>query len=73
MDDRPLFDASAIINLCSRKKFDKVLDGCTLNLALYELKCRVDAGVPTQDANAGGGKHGVRGLDGRYGETEEGT
>ena len=37
MEDRLLFDSSAIISLCSRKKLDKLLEGCTLNLALYEL------------------------------------
>lgn len=33
-----LFDASAIINLCREKKFDKLLQGWTLNLAFYEIE-----------------------------------
>jgi len=32
-----LFDASAIINLCSDQKIEKLLEGGTLNLAFYEL------------------------------------
>ena len=32
-----LFDSSAIINLCGRKKVDQLLKGCTINLAFYEL------------------------------------
>ncbi len=32
-----LFDASAIINLCGKKKLDKLLEGWTLNLAFYEI------------------------------------
>ena len=32
-----LFDSSSIINLCSERKIERLLDGCTLNLAFYEL------------------------------------
>jgi len=32
-----LFDASAIINLCRDKKIEKLLEGWTINLAIYEL------------------------------------
>jgi len=32
-----LLDPSAIINLCGKKKIDKLLEGWTLNLAFYEL------------------------------------
>lgn len=36
-DEMKLFDSSAIINLCAEKKLDPLLEGFTLNLALYEL------------------------------------
>ena len=32
-----LFDSSAIINLCGTKRVERLLDGWTLNLAIYEL------------------------------------
>ncbi len=32
-----LFDPSSIINLCTERKIERLLDGCTLNLAFYEL------------------------------------
>ncbi len=32
-----LFDSSSIINLCSERKIERLLEGCTLNLAFYEL------------------------------------
>jgi len=32
-----IFDASAIINLCGARKVDRLMDGCTLSLALYEV------------------------------------
>lgn len=32
-----LFDSSAIINICGRKRLDQLLEGWTLNLAFYEL------------------------------------
>jgi len=32
-----IFDSSAIINLCGDRKTEKLLDGWTLNLAIYEL------------------------------------
>ena len=32
-----LFDASAIINLCSDQKIERLLEGGTLNLAFYEI------------------------------------
>jgi len=32
-----LFDPSSIINLCTERKIERLLDGCTLNLAPYEL------------------------------------
>jgi len=32
-----LFDSSAIINLCGERKIDKLLEGSTLDLALYEV------------------------------------
>jgi len=32
-----LFDTSAIINLCSEQKIERLLEGCTLNLAFYEI------------------------------------
>lgn len=32
-----LFDSSAIINLCGKRKIDQLLEGYTLNLAYYEL------------------------------------
>ena len=32
-----VFDSSAIINLCGDRKTEKLLDGWTLNLAIYEL------------------------------------
>lgn len=32
-----LFDSSSIINLCSERKIEGLLEGCTLNLAFYEL------------------------------------
>lgn len=32
-----IFDSSAIINLCGDRKAEKLLDGWTLNLAIYEL------------------------------------
>ena len=32
-----LFDPSSIINLCSERKIERLLEGCTLNLAFYEL------------------------------------
>jgi len=32
-----IFDSSAIINLCGEKKTEKLLDGWTINLAIYEL------------------------------------
>lgn len=32
-----LFDPSSIINLCTEQKIERLLDGCTLNLAFYEL------------------------------------
>ena len=34
---KPLFDPSSIINLCTERKIERLLDGCTLNLAFYEL------------------------------------
>ena len=34
---KPLFDASSIINLCSERKIERLLEGSTLNLAFYEL------------------------------------
>ena len=32
-----IFDSSAIINLCGDRKAEKLMDGWTLNLAIYEL------------------------------------
>jgi len=32
-----LFDSSSIINLCAKKQIEELLEGWTLNLALYEL------------------------------------
>ena len=32
-----IFDSSAIINLCGDRKAEKLLDGWTVNLAIYEL------------------------------------
>jgi len=32
-----IFDSSAIINMCGDRKTEKLLDGWTLNLAIYEL------------------------------------
>ena len=32
-----LFDPSSIINLCSERKIERLLEGCTLNLAFHEL------------------------------------
>ena len=32
-----LYDTSAIINLCANKKLDPLLEGYTLNIAIYEL------------------------------------
>ena len=32
-----LFDPSAIINLCGERKIDQLIDGCTLDLAFYEV------------------------------------
>ena len=32
-----LFDSSAIINLCSKRETNKLLENCTLNLAFYEV------------------------------------
>ena len=34
---KPLFDSSSIINLCSERKIERLLEGYTLNLAFYEL------------------------------------
>ncbi|MBC7131309.1 type II toxin-antitoxin system VapC family toxin [Candidatus Bathyarchaeota archaeon] len=36
-NEMKLFDSSAIINLCAEKNLDPLLEGFTLNLALYEL------------------------------------
>ncbi len=32
-----LFDASAIISMCMKRKFDELLDGWTIELAIYEV------------------------------------
>jgi len=32
-----LFDSSAIINLCGERKLDRLMGGCTLDLAAYEV------------------------------------
>jgi predicted nucleic acid-binding protein len=32
-----LFDSSAIINICRENRVDKLTNGCTLDLAFYEL------------------------------------
>ena len=34
---KTLFDSSSIINLCSERKIERLLEGYTLNLAFYEL------------------------------------
>jgi len=34
---KPLFDSSSIINLCTERKIERLLEGYTLNLAFYEL------------------------------------
>ena len=34
---KTLFDSSSIINLCSERKIERLLEGYTLNLAFYEM------------------------------------
>jgi len=34
---KQLFDSSSIINLCAKKRLDKLIQGSTLSLALYEV------------------------------------
>ena len=52
-----LFDSSAIINLCGEKKIDKLLEGWTLNLTLYELgnavwkQVNIHKTITTDEAN----------------------
>ena len=52
-----LLDPSAIINLCGKKKIDKLLEGWTLNLAFYELgnavwkQVHIHKTITTDEAN----------------------
>ena len=52
-----IFDSSAIINLCGDRKTEKLLDGWTLNLAIYELgnavwkQVKVHKKITVEEAN----------------------
>jgi len=52
-----IFDSSAIINLCGDRKAGKLLDGWTLNLAIYELgnavwkQVKIHGKITAEEAN----------------------
>ena len=52
-----IFDSSAIINLCGDRKVEKLLDGWTVNLAIYELgnavwkQVKIHGKITVEEAN----------------------